>query len=142
MIPAFVNITEDGYVLLQKILEQPNSVPADFFFDDPTVDGQIELLVDSKLVTMNEKYQLTITELGRAALKEHDSAVEREAIIKKQREDELNAIKSISESAQRRIDLALSEAESANRDSSFAKKTSVIAIVISIIAIITQILIA
>ena len=72
MIPAFSNITDDAFHLLENILSQPDSVPADFFFDDPTVDGQLELLLSSSLAEISSDGILSITELGRAALKEFD----------------------------------------------------------------------
>ena len=51
--PDFLkNITETSYFLLKNILEQPGCVPADFFFDDPTVDAY-EILFE-ELVT-NDK---------------------------------------------------------------------------------------
>ena len=75
MIPAFSNVTEDAYTLLQRILENPGLTPADFFFDEPTVDGQIILLEQANLVRLDDNTRLYITELGRAALKEHDHAI-------------------------------------------------------------------
>lgn len=73
MIPAFSNITESGFNLLENILQHPDSVPGDFLFDDPTVDGQLELLLSAKLATIDSNGIISITELGRAALKEFDS---------------------------------------------------------------------
>ena len=53
--PDFLkNITETSYFLLKNILEQPGCVPADFFFDDPTVDGHVELLKAYDLITMDD----------------------------------------------------------------------------------------
>lgn len=72
MIPAFSNITESGFNLLESILNHPDSLPGDFFFDDPTVDGQLDLLLDSKLASIDSNGILAVTELGRAALKEFD----------------------------------------------------------------------
>ena len=44
----YENITDTEYATLNNILKHPNSIPADFFFDEPTIDGQIEELVKSK----------------------------------------------------------------------------------------------
>lgn len=67
----FENITDDEYKTLEEILHQPNSTPANFYFNDPTIDGQIQELEKSKLITIDNG-KLNISELGRAALKEHD----------------------------------------------------------------------
>ena len=70
MIPAFCNVTKSGYVLLDKILRDPGQTAADLFFDDPTVDGQVQLLAEARLVEIDSKGRLFISELGRASLKE------------------------------------------------------------------------
>lgn len=95
MSKPFEEITEAGFELLEQILEQPNNVPADFFFNDPTVDGQLQLLLKSNLVVLNSEDQLSITELGRAALKHHDYITEQNILIQKQRTEELETFKSI-----------------------------------------------
>lgn len=149
MIPAFVNVTKDGYVLLRKILEQPDSVPADFFFDEPTVDGQIQLLIEARLVIMDEEYKLSVTELGRAALKEFESTLERESILEKRRQEELDSLRRLADSACRQAELAEEAAKRATEESAIARKdaifskcTSIIAIIISIIAIIAPIILS
>ena len=90
--PDFLkNITETSYFLLKNILEQPGCVPADFFFDDPTVDGHVELLKAYDLITMDENGILNITELGRAVLVEYEQLAEQKRIAEKQRQEELNS---------------------------------------------------
>lgn len=71
----YENITDTEYATLKSILETPNWTPADFFFDEPTIDGIVEELINGKLVTMSTNGELQITELGRSALKEHDYAI-------------------------------------------------------------------
>ena len=132
----FENITEASFDLLQEILEHPNSTPADLFFDDPTVDGQIEILLNSNLVSLNSDDQVSITELGRAALKQRDHDIEQRNISQKQHNDELEAFKSIADSMSKQLDLALEQARIAKKSSRFAKVTSILALIISIIAII------
>ena len=73
MIPVFCNVTKSGYILLDKILRDPGQTAADLFFDDPTVDGQVQLLVEARLVEIDSEERLFITEFGRASLKEFDS---------------------------------------------------------------------
>lgn len=124
MIPAFNNITEDGFLLLKEILEYPNLVPADMFFFEPTVDGQLELLLSSKLVSMNESAELNITELGRAALKEYEHEQERQLFLKQQREEELASFKIIAESAKESANYAKQQAESAHSVSISASKSA------------------
>lgn len=65
------NITEGEFRILEQIFENPGQVPADFFFDDPNIDGRIEMLSEHELVSMNLDGQLFITELGRAAVVEY-----------------------------------------------------------------------
>lgn len=69
----FENITEDEFQTLESILQNPGRTPASFFFTDPTIDGRIEELEKHGLIKLESSAQMTITELGRAALKEHDS---------------------------------------------------------------------
>lgn len=69
----FENITEDEFQTLELILQNPGRTPASFFFTDPTIDGRIEELERHGLIKLNSDAQMTITELGRASLKEHDS---------------------------------------------------------------------
>lgn len=68
----YENITDTEYTTLNSILENPNSTPADFFFDEPTIDGQIEELVRTKFVEFTPEDTLLVTELGRTALMEHE----------------------------------------------------------------------
>ena len=110
--PDFLkNITETSYFLLKNILEQPGCVPADFFFDDPTVDGHVELLKAYDLITMDEN----------------------------ERQEELNSIKSIADSSKGQAETAKKQAEAAKKDAKFSRITSILAIIISIIAIIVQV---
>lgn len=105
--PDFLkNITETSYFLLKNILEQPGCVPADFFFDDPTVDGHVELLKAYDLITMDENGILNITELGRAVLVEYEQLAEQKRIAEKQRQEELNSIKSIADSSKGQAETA------------------------------------
>lgn len=78
----FDNITDDEYQTLDDILHNPGCTPSSFFFNDPTIDGRIKELVKYELITINNKAELNITELGRAALKEHDNAVRKARIHK------------------------------------------------------------
>ena len=152
--PDFLkNITETSYFLLKNILEQPGCVPADFFFDDPTVDGHVELLKAYDLITMDENGILNITELGRAVLVEYEQLAEQKRIAEKQRQEELNSIKSIGDSAKGQAEAAKTQAraaddqaetakkqaEAAKKDAKFSRITSILAIIISIIAIIVQV---
>lgn len=152
--PDFLkNITETSYFLLKNILEQPGCVPADFFFDDPTVDGHVELLKAYDLITMDEDGILNITELGRAVLVEYEQLAEQKRIAEKQRQEELNSIKSIADSAKGQAEAAKMQARAANdqaetakkqaeaakKDAKFSRITSILAIIISIIAIIVQV---
>lgn len=152
--PDFLkNITETSYFLLKNILEQPGCVPADFFFDDPTVDGHVELLKAYDLITMDENGILNITELGRAVLVEYEQLAEQKRIAEKQRQEELNSIKSIADSAKGQAEAAKTQAraaddqaetakkqaEAAKKDAKFSRITSILAIIISIIAIIVQV---
>ncbi|MBS4980017.1 MAG: hypothetical protein KHZ72_01395 [Lachnospiraceae bacterium] len=69
----FENITEDEFQTLESILQNPGRTPASFFFTAPTIDDRIEELEKHGLIKLESSAQMTITELGRAALKEHDS---------------------------------------------------------------------
>lgn len=140
MIPVFSNITNSGFLLLKNIIENPECTPGDFFFDDPTVDGQLELLINSKLVSLNSDSKLSVTELGRAALKEYYELLDRNAEIQKQQKDFMDSIKEIANAAAQQAQLAQDDAKSSKQDSRFAKITSAIAIIISIIAIIVDLL--
>lgn len=72
----FDDITDDEYETLENVLRFPNRTPADFFFDDPTIDGRIEELVRAKLINISNG-KVNITELGRAALKEHVKSIQK-----------------------------------------------------------------
>lgn len=78
MIPAFSNVTNDSYHLLNDILQHPGSSPSDLFFDEPTVDGQLELLLAANLVQIDSSGLLSITELGRAAVKNYEYCLKAE----------------------------------------------------------------
>lgn len=146
---AFENITNDGFTLLQQILENPNTVQGDFFFAEPTVDGQIKILEKAGLVRTNSEHKLYVTELGRAAIKHHLYEQQQLALEQQQRQQELESLKQIANSACRQAKLAEEAAAKAEKDSIIARKdaffskcTSVISIIISIIAIIVTIVIA
>lgn len=70
----FENITDDEYKTLDEILHNSDSTPATFFFNDPTIDGRIHELEKYNLITVKNG-KLSITELGRSALVEHDKIV-------------------------------------------------------------------
>ncbi len=109
----FEELTEAGFGLLEKILECPNTLPSDFWFDEPTVDGQLELLQKANLVVLDDKNQLSITELGRAALKHHDYIKEQDALTRKQHAEELEAFKSIANGAQKQAEFSEQSAKTA-----------------------------
>ena len=66
------NVTDHEFAILEKILHRPGHTPADFFFEDPTIDGRIQMLLEHQLISMSSEHKLSITELGRAALVEHN----------------------------------------------------------------------
>lgn len=141
----FEEITEAGFELLEQILEQPNTLPGDFYFNEPTDDGQLELLLRSQLAVLDAKDQLSITELGRAALKHHDYTKEQDIHAQKQRAEELEVFKSIADGAQEQAKsaqkLAETAADSSRTSTKYARIStvlSIIAIIISIIAIVMQ----
>lgn len=135
----FENITDDEYNTLEWVLHNPGSVPADLFFTDPTVDGRIQELENVGLVSINAN-GLSITELGRAALVEHDKIVEIKNRVEKQRQEELSALNALAESAMKQAKISEQEAASAKKDARFSKFMSIIAIIISIAAIIVPII--
>ena len=63
--------------ILERILKNQGSRPADFFFDDPTIDGRVEVLTKLKLVEHNPE-GLFITELGRSTLVDYKEQSEKE----------------------------------------------------------------
>lgn len=69
----FENISDDEYETLEKILNRPDHPPMSFYFDDPTIDGRIRELEKAELIVITNG-KLNITELGRAALKEHEES--------------------------------------------------------------------
>lgn len=140
MIPAFSNITESGFNLLENILQHPDSVPGDFLFDDPTVDGQLELLLSAKLASIDSNGILAVTELGRVALKEHDYFIAHELKVKKEREDELATYKAIASSLQKQLEITIEENKSSQKEARFAKIISILSLLISICAIIVPVL--
>lgn len=112
MSKPFEEITEAGFELLEQILEQPDSFPGDFWFDEPTVGGQLELLQKFNLAILDDKDHLSTTELGRAALKHHDNIKEQEALVQKQRSEELELFKTMAESMKQQLDLLCSQTSS------------------------------
>lgn len=77
----FEDITAKEHLVLSEILKHPNQTSADFFFDHPTIDGQVEELMSHHLVEITDNGILSITELGRAALIEYN-------VLSKQRASE------------------------------------------------------
>mgnify|MGYP006909025823 CR=1 FL=1 len=127
----FENITDTAYKTLDWILHNPDSQPADRFFDEPTIDGQIELLERDKLITIDNVGHLNITELGRAALLEHDKIVEQRKITEQRRQEELEVFKNISNSVKQQADAAMTQAGIAIETSKKADVKGWIAVIIS-----------
>lgn len=137
---AFENITNDGFTLLQQILENPNTVQGDFFFAEPTVDGQIKILEKAGLVRANSEHKLYVTELGRAAIKHHLHEQQQLALEQQQRQQELESLQTIAEAAQKQAELATLQAENAEKEAKIARRDARFAKVISVLAIIIPIL--
>lgn len=135
----FENITDNEFKTLDDILHNPDSTPMTFFINDPTIDGRIRELEKAELISI-QSGKLNITELGRAALVEHDKSIKRQVFIEEQRQEELSALKALAESAMKQADIAEKDAISAKRDATFSKVISIIAIIISIVAIIVPLL--
>ena len=142
------NITPSEFAILELILKNPGCVPADFFFEDPNIDGRIKMLTEHELVSMNLDNQLFITELGRAAIVEYTAKIKQETEQKQQENEMLASLKEIAISAQKQAtaaqqqaDLALDEAKNSKGEALFAKITSIIALIISILGIVTDILV-
>ena len=127
MSKPFECITEAGFELLEQILKQPNTLQGDFLFDEPTVDGQIELLLAANLVECDDNNQLSITELGRAALKHHDYIMEQNTLVQKQRTEEVEAFKSIANSVQQHLSSISSQADSTKAIADSAAKQAELA---------------
>lgn len=127
MSKPFECITEAGFELLEQILKQPNTLQGDFLFDEPTVDGQIELLLAANLVECDDNNQLSITELGRAALKHHDYIMEQNTLVQKQRTEEVEAFKSIANSVQQQLSSISSQADSTKAIADSAAKQAELA---------------
>ena len=136
----FENITNDEAATLEWILKNDGATAADYFFIDPTVDGKIQELQKYGFVKVDVTGSIKITELGRSALKEHYQISERIAQAEKQREEELLSFKTIAEAAKSQAALALSKAESASKESRFAKVIAIISIIVNIAGIIVKIL--
>lgn len=136
----FEDITDDEAKALEWVLKNKGSTAADYFFTDPTIDGKIQELKKYGLIKDDVTGLLTITELGRSALKEHKQISEQRSLVEKQRMDEIASLKAIAESSKSQAETAKAESESAKKDALFAKTTSIIAIVISIAAIIVPLL--
>lgn len=110
----FENITDDEYKILETVLHRPHSKPADFFLYDPTVDGRIQELEKYKLL-ISDCDGLTISELGRSALVEHDKMTKQKQSAEVQRKEELASLKTIADSA-------IKQANSAESIALFAKE--------------------
>lgn len=105
----FENITDDEAATLEWVLHNEGDFAADYFFEDPTVDGRIEELKRHNLVTENINGELYITELGRAALKEYHQLTEKRIQAEKQSDEQLESLKIIANSAQNQADSAIKE---------------------------------
>ena len=136
---AFENITNDGFTLLQQILENPNTVQGDFFFAEPTVDGQIKILEKAGLVRANSEHKLYVAELGRAAIKHHLHEQQQLALEQQQRQQELESLQTIADSAKKRAELAAAQAENAEKEAKIARRDARFAKVVSVLAIIIPI---
>lgn len=141
----FENITNDEAATLDWVLKNEGATAADYFFTDPTVDGQIHELKKNELVTEDVTGSLKITELGRSALKEHKQISIKKANEEKQREDEISSLKAIAEAAQSQAisaktqaSLAMDKAESSSKESRFAKAIAIISIIVNIVGIIVK----
>ncbi len=130
----FEDITENEYKTLEKILQNPNSEPVDFFFDDPTIDGQVQILSEHGLIT-DDAGILNITELGRAALVWYESYQNKIQPLY----SEIDALNQIANALKQQTQLAREQAVGASNDARFSKATAVIAIIISITSTIVQI---
>lgn len=142
----FENITDDEFAALEWVLTNEGSNAGDYFFDDPTVDGRIQELEKYGMVKTDIHGSLSITELGRAALKEHDRLVERRERFEHQRKEELSSLKTMAEAActnavtaveqvtllKEQVGLLKSQTESSNQEAKFSK---IIAIISTIIAV-------
>ncbi|HIZ38888.1 MAG TPA: hypothetical protein H9968_03030 [Candidatus Anaerobutyricum stercoris] len=136
----FENITEDGFSLLQQILEHPNTTQGDFFFTEPTVDGQIKILETAGLVRANSEHKLYVTELGRAAIKHHLHEQQQLTLVQQQRQQELESLQTIAESAKKQAELAAAQAENAEKEAKIARRDARFAKVVSVLAIAIPIL--
>lgn len=142
----FENITDDEFAALEWVLANEGSNAGDYFFDDPTVDGRIQELEKYGMVKTDILGSLTITELGRAALKEHDRLVEQRERFENQREEELSSFKSMAESAcanavtavdqvnilKEQVEYLKHQSASSSQEAKFSK---IIAIISTIIAV-------
>lgn len=157
----FKNFTDEEFKTLEWILRHPNAKPIDLFFNDPTIDGRIQELKKYGLITLDSDDTMNITELGRAAFKEYCSMLKLEEIYQQQREQELSSFKAIADAsdylsrsakeiavnAQNLASNSLLTAESSKKLSDIASKKageadvkSWIAIAISILAVIVEII--
>lgn len=117
----FENITDDEYKTLEEILHNPNSTPITFYYNDPTIDGRIKELDKAKLINIDGNGKLNISELGRAALVEHDKIVKQRKFIETQRREELTSLKAIADSAIKQAQSAESIAQAAKEQANSAK---------------------
>jgi hypothetical protein len=132
----FEDITDREYDILLLILENPNILQGDFLFDEPAIDGFIEMLSQKKLISISPDDELNITELGRAAILECDLIRKHNETVQRQHDEELSAYKSIADSMSKQVQVSMAQSESADKNAKFSKVTSIIAIIISIIALI------
>lgn len=132
----FENITEAGFDLLYKILESPEGTTcADLFFDDPTVDGQVEILEKEHLVDVDNGV-VTITEVGRAALNQRDYVLNQRKIESERLQKEMENYQAIATTLQMKLDLSAKQSESAEKDARFARIMSILSLIVSIISVI------
>lgn len=95
----FENFTDGEFKILEWILHHPNSQPIDLFFNDPTVDGRIQELEKYGLIVLDSNASMNITELGRAALKDHSVMLELQKKYQQQYEQELSSFKVIADAS-------------------------------------------
>lgn len=134
------HISQTQYEFLLKILEGPSQCSGDLFLDEPTSDGQVEILTHFNLIAIDEHDNLFVTELGRAALKEYECELERQQLLEKQRNEEISALKLIADSAQTQAKIAEESAQKAINDAISAKRDALFAKIVSVLAVFAPIL--
>lgn len=73
----YENITDSEYKMLSTFLKNQNSCPADFFFDNPNIDGIVHELSNANLIELDENANISVTELGRSAVVEYDNMLKK-----------------------------------------------------------------